>query len=80
MHYRKDENPGLFDTVDNTAWETVDKATPDVFFYERPGSWVVDNFLNAIKHLDRKIITKSLFTCFIVFDSFVKLCFCLGMK
>lgn len=68
MHYRKDENPRLFYTVDNTEWKTVYKAAPDVFFYDRPGIWVVDNFLNAIKYLDRKIITKSLFTCFIVFD------------
>src|SRR3972149_5594862 len=80
MHYSKDKNPCLLNTVDNTVWETIYKATPDVSFYDRPGSWVVDNFLNTCKHLDREIITKSLFTIFVVFDSFVKLCFGLGMK
>jgi hypothetical protein len=28
--------------------------------------------MNAIKHLDRKIIAKPLFTCLILFDCFVK--------
>ena len=80
MHYSKDKNPGLLNTVDNTVWETVYKTTPDVVFYDWPGSWVVDNFLNAFKHLDREIITKSLFAFFVVFNRFVKLCFCLRMK
>jgi len=80
MHYRKDENPGLLNTVNKPIWKTVYKTTPDVFFYDRPGSWIVDNFLNAVKHLDREIIAKSLFTFFVLFYTFVKLCFCLGMK
>ncbi|MBI5038286.1 MAG: hypothetical protein HZC13_00715 [Nitrospirae bacterium] len=32
MHYRKDEDPGLLNTVNKTIWETVYKTTPDVFF------------------------------------------------
>ena len=76
----KDNNPCLLNTVDNSVWKTVYKTTPNVFYYDWPGSWIVNYFLNAVKHLDRKIITKSLFTFFIVFDSFVKLCFSIGMK
>jgi hypothetical protein len=52
MHYCKDENLALLNTVDNAVRETMHKTAPDVFFYDRPRSWVGDNILNSRRHLD----------------------------
>ena len=52
MHYCKDENPVVLHTVDNAIRETIHKAAPNVFIYDRSRSWVCDNVLNSSKHLD----------------------------
>lgn len=80
MHYCKNENPALLNTIDNAVRETVYKTAPDVFFYDQPHSWVIDNVLDGSKHLDGKIVTQARLTIFVVFNSFVKFVFCFGMK
>ena len=52
MHYCKDENLVMLNTIDNAIRKTVHKAAPDAFFYDRPRSWVGDNILNSGKNLD----------------------------
>ena len=52
MHYCKDENFVLLDTVNNAVRETVYKAAPDPFFYDGPCNWVGDNILNSGEHLN----------------------------
>ena len=52
VHYRKNENLALLNTVNNALRETVYKTAPDIFFYDRPRSWVIDNVLDGGKHLD----------------------------
>jgi hypothetical protein len=52
MHYCKNENFASLDTVDNAIREAVYKAAPNVFFYDRPRSWVIDNILYGGMHLD----------------------------
>ncbi len=52
MHYCEYINPALVDVIDNAVWKTIYKTAPDVFFYDRPGSRVIDYILNGGKHLD----------------------------
>jgi hypothetical protein len=52
MHYRKDENLVLLNTIDDAIGEPVYETSPHAFFYDRPGGWVVDNILDSGKHLD----------------------------
>ena len=52
MHYCKNENLALLNAIDNAVWKTFYKTASDVFFYDRPRSWVIDNILNSGKHLD----------------------------
>ena len=52
VHYRKNENLALLNTVNNAIRETVYKTAMDIFFYDRPRSWVIDNVLDGGKHLD----------------------------
>jgi hypothetical protein len=40
MHYRKDVDLFLLNTIDNTVRKAVYKTPPSTFFYDRPGSWV----------------------------------------
>ena len=49
VHYRKNENLALLNTVNNAIRETVYKTAPDIFFYDRPRSWVIDNVLDGGK-------------------------------
>jgi hypothetical protein len=52
MQYCKNENLASLDTVDNAIREALDKAAPNVFFYDRLRSWVIDNSLYGGMHLD----------------------------
>ncbi len=80
MHYCKDKNLVLLDTVDNAAGETMYKTASDVFFYDRPRSWLGDNILNSGEHLDRKVVTEATLPFFVVLDSLKELCLRLRMK
>jgi len=65
VHYRKNENLALLNTVNNALRETVYKTAPDIFFYDRPRSWVIDNVLDGGKQLDTLYQTFQLSHCFI---------------
>jgi hypothetical protein len=52
MHYCKDENLVLLDTVDNAIRETVYKAAPDALFDDGPCNWVGGNILDSSEHLN----------------------------
>ncbi len=80
MHYCKDKDLTLLNAINNTVGETIYKTAPDVFFYNRPSSWVINNVLKAGKYLYREVITKSPFTPFIVINSLGELYFRLGVK
>jgi hypothetical protein len=73
MHYCKDKNLVLLNTIDNAIGEPVYKTAPHVLFYDWPGGGVVDNILDGVKDLDCKIVTKAVFTIFIVIDSLKEL-------
>jgi hypothetical protein len=80
MHYCKNGDLILLNAINNTVWEAIYKTAPDVFFYRRLSSLVVNNVLNAAKYLYREIVTKSRFTAFIVINSLGEFYFRLGMK
>ena len=73
MHYCKDENLILLNTIDDAIGESVYKTASHVFFYDRPGGWVVDNILDSGKHLDLKIVPKASLMIFVVIDSLTEL-------
>ena len=52
MHYGKDEDLVLLDTVDDAIGETVYKTAPETFFNDRPRTWVGDNILDRGENLN----------------------------
>jgi len=58
MHYCEDENLVVFDAVERAIRETVYKATPDIFCYERPRIGVVDYVLDGREYFHGKVVTK----------------------
>jgi hypothetical protein len=44
MHYRKDVDLFLLNTVDNAVRKAMYKTPPGTFFYDRPGSWGMTMF------------------------------------
>ncbi len=52
MHYSKNESLALLTGINYAIRKTIYKAAPDVFFHDRPCSWIIDNVLNSSKYLD----------------------------
>jgi hypothetical protein len=52
MHYCKDKNFVLLDSIDNAVGETMYKTASEAFFYDRLRTWVGNNILNSGEHLD----------------------------
>ena len=40
MHDCNDKDARRFEAVENTKGEPIHKTSPNVFFHDRPGSWV----------------------------------------
>jgi hypothetical protein len=80
MHHGKDDNEIVLFGVDNAVRKTPDLTPTYVVFKDGPSVWKAEYALNCRVNLDRKVVTETRRTTFIVVYGVEKLRLGFGMK